>query len=280
MAKPNQVAPELLNAATMLISWAKKRGVSEDAYVVALVVSLTKGENLSHWATYEHMEWLPRPRSHVAQRMGEIGRFIAIVRNVLIFMPVALTWFAIGKATRAFEAFIASGSQSTANFLEFWQNGGGVLSPAWRIGNVATLDFQIIIILILLSLAAGILQARAIRRSNSDNSFFDQERMKLALELDIVLNKYEEITPLTMSRDLARAFEKMVKSTKDLSAAASRIEKSTVAMGKVDVSSKALLESIKNLKSQAFKVDAQLKKVTKPVKKAIAKPSPRAKKSS
>jgi hypothetical protein len=244
MADQSTHEGDLLAVSNSLSKWATARGVSRDAYVISLSEALQTNSNLAYWANYEHMTWLPRPRSSSARKMGNIGRVIAIIRNVLIFMPVALTWYAIGQATRAFEIYIETGGESTANFLEFWQNGGGgVLAEEWRIGNVATLDFQIIIVLILLSMAAGILQARAIARSAADNYFYDQERMELALQLDQILDQYKRSTPLTMSRDLARAFEKMVKSTKDLAVASSRIEKSTTAMSKVESSSKALLDS-------------------------------------
>jgi hypothetical protein len=78
---------------------------------------------------------------------------MSVLRNSLVFLPVALTWFAISKATSAFALYTSDNSLSVVNFLDFWENGYGVLASRWALSNVATLDFEIILLIIALTIA-------------------------------------------------------------------------------------------------------------------------------
>lgn len=214
-----------LQLAQELEVWGNSRSVAFDRYLQGLIDAFRKDEDLAFWSNYPPMEWLPRPRSHRARKMADIGRLIAIVRNVLIFAPVAITWLAIGMATRAFDEYIASGAAETANFLEFWQDGKGILADVWRIGNVATFDFQIILILIVLSFTAGVLQARAIRVSSRDNTKFEQERIKFALQIDEALRGYKVVTSENVSKSVFVILDKLNTAANGIASASDSIQK-------------------------------------------------------
>jgi len=126
-----------------LTAWANKHGFLNDPYVVGLTAALDTRRNLSMWATLSPLEYLPRPEAK--GRRLRLIKFITLVRNTLIFAPVALTWAAVGKATTAFGIYVGDNAGAVVNFLEFWQNGYGVLDKKWTLGNVATLDFILII---------------------------------------------------------------------------------------------------------------------------------------
>ena len=53
------------------------------------------------------------------------------VRNVLVLMPILLTWAALAEASRAYRAFIdANPDQNDQPFMLLWQRGfGGEASP-------------------------------------------------------------------------------------------------------------------------------------------------------
>ena len=87
-----------------LSAWANKNGFLDDPYVVGLTAALDKRRNLSMWATLSPLEYLPRPETK--GRRLRLIKFITLVRNTLIFAPVALTWAAVGKATTAFEIYV------------------------------------------------------------------------------------------------------------------------------------------------------------------------------
>lgn len=214
-----------------LENWATARGIPDDAYVQRLSESLRTGKDLSFWAEHTPMEWLPRPQSLASKRLAHFSRIIAIVRNVLIFVPVALTWFAIGEATKAFDKYLDAGAESTANFLEFWQDGKGLLDEKWRIGNVATLDFQIILFLILLSLVAGLLQARSLAISQKDNETFEKERIALALRIDDVLELHRSGTEQGIATRISAILEKLDNVAKNVEIASKQMAKSANQIG-------------------------------------------------
>lgn len=236
--------------------WGRNRSVSFDFYLQGIIASLKTNEDLGRWAQYSPSDWLPKPRSHRARKMADIGRIIAITRNVLIFTPVALTWFAIGKATRAFDEFVSTGTGTTANFLEFWQDGKGLLAPEWRIGNVATLAFQLIIVLILLSFSSGLLQARAIRVSSRDNTRFEQERISFAVRIDEALAPYKTISNSEISQAVLRLMDKLDLSANVLLDISESLQKSSGSYSKtISLTQKEINSSLKKVEriSQEFK---------------------------
>lgn len=79
------------------------------------------------------------------------------VRNVLVLLPVFLTWFAIAQAARDYAAYIDANPDETGQpFLLLWQQGFGgetsLLSPTFA--TVALLDAAVILVIILLTLYA------------------------------------------------------------------------------------------------------------------------------
>jgi hypothetical protein len=241
-------------------SWAQKRKVADDEYLNELIKAIEYSRNLSYWASYKQIEWLPKPKSLKALKLSTLGRYIAIVRNVLIFLPVAITWFAIGEATRAFEIYIATGGEATANFLEFWQKGGGGLAEEWEIGNVATTDFQIILVLILLSLISGILQNRAIKISSADKEIYEQERISLAIKIDLYLVQYKKVTPLTLTKEVAAIIDRLNNSAR-------MIESSLVKMGNADLNMANVEKGAQTLSSAVLQMQNFLIKNLKPILK-------------
>ncbi|CAN5492326.1 hypothetical protein BH23CHL4_BH23CHL4_03790 [soil metagenome] len=76
------------------------------------------------------------------------------VRNVMVLMPILLTWFALFEASRNYQTFIESNPDEIRKpFLLLWEQGfGGTAS--WfspRFSSVALLDAGIILIIILLT---------------------------------------------------------------------------------------------------------------------------------
>lgn len=249
--------PTYPEVAEALEKWATKRGIPDDAYIQRLGESLKTGKDLSFWAEHTPMEWLPRPQSLASKNLAYISRLIAIVRNVLIFAPVALTWFAIGEATRAFDQYVDAGADSTANFLEFWQDGKGLLDEKWRIGNVATLDFQIILVLILLSLVAGVLQVRALSISQKDNEIFEKERIALALRIDDVLELHRSGTEQGIATRISAILEKLDNVTKNVESASRHMAKSAKQL------SPSVSKSMTEVKSTITRVNKSTKDLQK-----------------
>ena len=127
---------ENVELAQSLSKWAAEYECSNE-----LTDSLTKAleakKDLHKWADLDPFEYLPMPSSHRASRQLRVIETLTILRNVLVFAPVALTWAAVGQASSAFEKYVAANDATVVNFLQFWQNGYGVLASFWRLADVA-----------------------------------------------------------------------------------------------------------------------------------------------
>ncbi len=78
------------------------------------------------------------------------------LRNVLVLVPILLTWFALGEAVRNYGNYVEANPESEVPFLVLWQNGfngtASWLSPS--LSHVAFLDAILIGIIILLTFYA------------------------------------------------------------------------------------------------------------------------------
>ena len=175
--------PELLHQeiAQNLVDWAANNAVESDHIVQSLIQDLAAEENLAIWAGMDPFEYLPQPHPTVGNRFFSWAKTAASIRNVMVFVPVAITWEAVSKATVAFAKFVESNNATTVNFLEFWQNGYDVLGKFWTIGNIASLDFAIILGVIALSLIATYLNARGSSINKSETQQIEAERIEIAL---------------------------------------------------------------------------------------------------
>lgn len=109
--------------AELIERWARKYGLLRDPYVSRLLIALKENQNLSMWSTMEPMQLLPYAAPISGKKLKKLASRLAILRNALVFAPVAFTWLAVGQATSAFQKFVESNATATVNFLEFWQNG-------------------------------------------------------------------------------------------------------------------------------------------------------------
>lgn len=274
---------ELDEVADKLEAWARRRKVTEDVYVNKLLTAIDDRHELSYWANINAVEMLPKPTSGHSRKLLSLARKISLFRNVLIFTPVALTWYSIGQATRAFQTYIEMGAKTTANFLEFWQNGYDVLAPEWRIGNVAVLDFFIILTLIFLSLITGSLQIRALRVDYEDSEAFESERLSLGFEIHHALHKYKGIAPADISRVTSEAIRSLSSVSKNLSKANSDLQRSLqhtdrfrkagtaleAASRKSAQSSAEISREVKVLKKISDQQKRESKQISQRVKKAL-----------
>jgi hypothetical protein len=235
--------------ANSLVSWKTLHRVEEDPYVEGLIRDLNSGQNLDMWASINPLEYLPHPNMFSNARLQRVLFFVALVRNALVFSPVALTWLAISKATSAFSAYTTENSLTVVNFLDFWENGYGVLSKNWSLSRVATLDFQIIVLIISLTIGIGTFERRLKHKREVALDEVDRDRVQIALEISGYLFKQQKVTPQIFNassagilRNLASTSKSMEKSSKDLNKAVNSLP-----------SHRDLLSEIKNIKSRLIR---------------------------
>jgi predicted transcriptional regulator len=214
--------PEL---ALRLRDWASTNLKSPDSYLNGLADAIETGVDLPVWASTDVMNLFPQP--YVRIRENRLQANLNLLRTALVFVPVGLTWFAVGKATSAFAAYTAASNSGVANFLTFWQNGKGYLSSEWTIGHVAFFDFLIIMGVIALSVSTPIMAQR--EEKKMDNAIERAERERIAIMVDVMKYLFDkkEINSVTMNSQLARTVASLRTATKALSDSAKRIEKAT-----------------------------------------------------
>ena len=239
MARTQKPSPNLV-LADSLENWGKKYGQLEDSYISGLITALRDNKNLHIWATFEPVDYLPIPILANGSNLAKRVRFLTVLRNVLVFAPVALTWIAVGQATTGFQKYISQNTTGVANFLDFWQNGYDILAPEYRISEVARVDAVIILGVIVLTLITSILGKRAEEQIVGAEAFADRERTGLAIEIGLFLYDKQRATASVVNASVAASVARLRASTtalesstkahagtaKNLSSATKALEKS------------------------------------------------------
>ena len=213
--------------AEQVSEWASLNNQIDDPYIANLVTDLYKKRNLAMWATINPMEMLPYSKLNEQNRKLEFGKYISIARNILVFAPVGITWKGVEEATKAFSKFVQTNSASTVNFLEFWQNGYGVLPETWTIGNVAKFDYVLIILIILLSVIATLLNEKGKKERLKNSISLESDRTFLALEIQKYLYSKRAISDVTMNAGLANSIQNLESATQSLQDAISKLEQAS-----------------------------------------------------
>jgi hypothetical protein len=194
------------------------------------------------------LEYLPHAQVDTHKRLHLFSLIMSVVRNSLVFLPVALTWFAISKATSAFATYTADNSLSVVNFLDFWENGYGVLAEEWSLSHVATLDFQIILGIIGLTIAITFLDRSLKDKKNQALQAADEDRIQMALAISSYLFDQQRVTNVTVNQSLARAIRDILNSTDSLDKTSKELNKTVKAIP----TNRELFNEIKAIKSRSL----------------------------
>ena len=208
-------------------AWISRHNLQSDPYLTGLLTAIESKRDLHIWAELDPNKYLPHPEAKSGSATERLVRILTVVRNVLVFAPVALTWAAVGEATTGFSKYIAANGADVVNFLDFWQNGYDVLGEEWRIGNVARLDFFIVLVVIALTLYVSRGGYKAETLNNAEEVEIDRERLALAIEIHAALHDKRKITTVTMNASLAGAISRLVGASHNLEDASKFIEKAS-----------------------------------------------------
>jgi hypothetical protein len=206
-----------------LINWASRNSVESDHIVQSLTQDFAQEENLAIWAGMDPFEYLPQPYPSVGNRFFNWAKQLANIRNVLVFIPVAITWEAVSKATEAFAKFVETNNATTVNFLEFWQNGYEVLPAFWTISHVASLDFAIILGVIVLSLVSTYFNTKGSSINKVEIHQIEEERLEMALALKMYLYSMREIDKNNVEEGIASSVSALLSATTSLAKSAKQL---------------------------------------------------------
>lgn len=211
--------------AAKLRLWSLTHKLESDPYLSGITEAIERKRSLAMWAALDPMALLPQPQSVKKSRASSVNHYLVIVRNVLVFAPVALTWAAVGKATAAFSIFVERNPDAVANFLEFWQNGYGVLANEWTIGHIAMLDFLLISAVIALTLTTSILGKKIEDANDIELRLIEVERTSLAVEISNFLFDKQRVTNVTMNKSLATALQNLLNVSENLAEVTEKLRK-------------------------------------------------------
>jgi hypothetical protein len=235
----------LLNS---LSSWKSLNRIEPDPYLDGLIDALDSGTNLESWAILNPLEYLPHPELQENEKIVLLFFGVTILRNAFVFLPVAITWLAISKATSAFAAYTAENSLNVVNFLDFWENGYGVLDKNWSVSNVATLDFQIILLIIALTITIGIFDKRSELKHEARLDLIERDRVQIALEIMAYLSKIRRVTPQIFNTTTSGILRNLAAAAKSMELASRELKKSINSQS----SNSELNKEVRKIKSRVF----------------------------
>jgi hypothetical protein len=197
-----------------------------------LIADLESGQDLDAWASLASFEILPPIEYRAGDKQLRLTNLIAISRNILVFVPVALTWIAVSKATTAFEQYTKANPNAVVNFLEFWQNGYGILSKDWTIGHIALLDGGIIGVVIALSMAVSVLEIRHKQAMRKIVPVLDNKRLALGVKIFKYLHTQKSATPEVVNANVAASVRNLLATSKEMAKTSKELAKDVKKFGK------------------------------------------------
>jgi hypothetical protein len=109
----------LTGLAEKIRAFTSEHKVSNDPYLNGLLEAIDSKKNLHVWAELDPLDYLPHPEAKSGFAKARLVRIMTVIRNVLVFAPVALTWAAVSAATTGFSKYIAENGADVVNFLDF-----------------------------------------------------------------------------------------------------------------------------------------------------------------
>lgn len=216
--------------------WAASNKLGNDPYVAGLLNAVEQRQDLTMWAALDPLELLPHASVRKGSFLTRLARVLIFLRNVLVFVPVAITWMGIKEATEKFGAYAALENAATSgkelNFLLFWQSGGPdrTLAPVWRIQHIALVDAILIAGIVLLTLFSGAMEARATRLERRQEARVESERIDIALGIKTALHGNRQATPESITQSLAESLADLLGGARLMNNAALRMETLSVGL--------------------------------------------------
>jgi hypothetical protein len=223
-------APAVTTAVAEMNTWAKQWEVAEDPFVKGLNEAIQQNNDLGMWSSLDPTQLLPDMPDQTTI-FHRIGNALAVIRNIFVFLPVAITWQAIAKATDAYTKWFPATDpalkNTEKNFLDFWANGYGALDKKYTLPHIGILDFWIIIGIVVVSLISTVLITRGDKANEDLRQVFESERLTVAIRIRRALHGKREASPESIATSLADALADLNQTTRDMAEVAARLEAST-----------------------------------------------------
>ncbi|WP_327104879.1 hypothetical protein [Nonomuraea glycinis] len=161
------------------------------------------------------------PRESVNPAVSEVSRrghgmlkILDLFLPVLVFVPIAVTWYGLKEATSAYGETLAAGGIEAARrpFLEMWQQGFDGRLPAWlQFDGVAFMTLSAIVLLVAVTLGERLLR-RSIEQQAEEQVDALRARLLAALtRATLVLAQVRLSSPVRFQAELTKSAAEMHK---------------------------------------------------------------------
>ena len=202
-----------LVAADALRKWIVERSPTNAHILEQLESDLRKNQRLNEWGQFALEDLLRPPRRDASRFIAhKVAAIVTFFRNLVLFIPVAVTWLAIERAAVKFSDKLELGINTT--FLEVWLNDDIFLTLA----TTAAIDAGLIGLLIVLTLAAQSFEVVADRSARQADESDERDFQSVLVNVGLFLHGFRSITPSALKSGLAEAVDNLRKSSEQLAA--------------------------------------------------------------
>jgi len=207
--------------ATNIKKWITESGQTENTEIRQLCDDLEQGNAISRWAAVNFERVLP---FRISQSTFEVR--LRQIRNVLVFLPIALTWLSIMFASIRFNDFVRGKPGETVNFLVFWE------SQPWleKLSTVAGIDAVLILVVIAMTAAINTRSASPTKIRKLENL---HNEVMISLERELAGFRYLSVADLhTLAQatvdNLANSSQHVANAAASMDTMANKAEQATV----------------------------------------------------
>lgn len=205
-----------LSAADALREWIDTQQPENRHILEKLEQDLRNESRLNEWGQFALEDLLRAPRRDITHlRSHRIAGAITAFRNLVLFVPVLVTWWAIERAAGKYESFLDVGREDS--FLQVWIQHS---SPSLK--TTALIDALLIGSLVILTFLERQFEMRAeaeAERLDRESEIAFRETM---VKVGLYLHGFRAITPAALKSGLAEAVVNLRKSSEQLAQVASR----------------------------------------------------------
>ncbi len=185
---------DLDKALDHLKRWSNQVHCADDAAVRSLLTVANDSNAALHWSRTDLLGALPDPTSKAGGGLGMVGRAVLIARNISVFAPIALTWWAISEVAEAYSEVDAATASEVPSFVAFWQSGGAGGSEFLTLAGTAIVAFALVAAVAALTLIGEVLQSAGRSRRSRTIDRLESERAEVAVNLAVALAPRVSVT--------------------------------------------------------------------------------------
>lgn len=137
----------------------------------------------------------------------QLRQWVHLLPHILIFTPIAITWFGLYKASNAFSAAVEKDPETARrSFLELWDTGmAGQLGPTWRFDHVALYAFASVALLFCAVAYSALDRRREDLRQEQEAARISARLTGAITDADILLTPHRLASPARFATELSRA---------------------------------------------------------------------------